>query len=183
MAVNDLALLARRRQLLDQLRTSTSSQLTRIWDSLDNYTDDTRWLTLASPVLQAGQQRAAHLTIASLEAILGTRLAFDTKTILERAKIDPTQPFIALANALSNKLEFAAAVDAGRARAEAVGESAVTFAARAANGAAESHVSGWSRVPDAGACDWCQTVAGQTYHTADSASFGHLRCACDVVPA
>lgn len=181
--VNSTALLTRRRQLLDRIRLVTGAQLASVWDNLDGYSDDEQWLTLAVPILTAGQTRAVSLQIASLEAILATRLAFDTPSILERATIDITQPFIALATALGNGDPFTAAVAAGRDRAQAVGESGVTFASRAANTAADEHVHGWERVPEGGACDWCKLVAQQTYKTADSASFGHLRCACDVIPA
>ncbi len=181
--VNSAALLNRRRQLIDHVRTTTGQQLANVWDSLDGYSDDEQWLARATPVLAAGQSRAISLQIASLEAILGVQLAYDRPALLQKAAIDISQPFIALATALRDGHPFDDAVTAGADRAQTVGESGVTWAARAANTAADQHVSGWERVPDGGACDWCQLVAEQTYSTADSASFGHDRCACDVIPA
>lgn len=181
--VNSAALLRRRRELLDNLRAVTGSQLAAIWNSLDGYSDDRQWRARAVPVLTAGQSRAISLQIASLEAILAAPLVFDRHAVLERAAIDINQPFIALATALQDGQPFVDAVEAGAARAEGVGESGITFASRAANSAADDHVTGWERVPSAGACSWCALVAEQTYKTADSASFGHLRCSCDVIPA
>lgn len=183
MAVNSSALLARRRQLLDQVRTTTGDHLGRTWDSLDHYTDDTEWNRLAAPIVAAGQHRAFSIQIASLTALLGLELGYSRAELLDKASLDISQPFVALANALSNGATFDAAVISGRDRAQGVGESAVTYAARAANSAADRHVSGWERVPEGGACDWCVEVSGQMYRTADSAAFGHLRCACDVIPA
>lgn len=181
--LNSQALLARRRQLLDQIRTVTGTQLADVWDSLGGYSDDQQWLARAVPVLVAGQSRAISLTIASLEAILGVQLAFDRPALIDKARIDITQPFISLATALRDGHPFDDAVTAGADRAQTIGETGVTWAARAANGVADSHVTGWERIPEGGACDWCIEVAGQTYHDADSAAFGHDRCACDVVPA
>lgn len=184
MPVNDVALLKRRRQLLDQIRATTGTKLSQIWGSLDGYTDDEPWIERATPVLIAAQEHAASLQVAYLQALLGTRLNFDPRAVVATASIDISQPFIAFANALDNGAALAAAVDAGHLRAAAVGESGVTWAARAANsvGDREQRIVGWTRVLSGGACDWCQLVSTQRYTSAESASFGHLRCNCDVDP-
>jgi hypothetical protein len=185
-AVNDVALLRRRQDQLAALRSTTADQLGRRWQALPAYTSDMedRWVELAAPVVAAGQTRAAALQIAYLQRRLGVSLTFDRAAVLSAAKIDISQPFIALANALSGGADLDAAVESGRARAEGVGESAVQWASRSANHAAgaDQRIVGWTRTLDAGACEWCQVVATQRYNSAESASFGHLRCGCGVDP-
>lgn len=180
------ALTTRKQALLEDLGTRTAGQLRRIWLSLGDYaeSDQEAWATLAAPVVEAAQGRAVNLQVAYLETLLDETVDFDIEDVLANAQIDIGEPFIALANALSNGEEITAAVESGALRAEGIGESGVTWAARAANGAVERNdrVTGWQRTLSRGACEWCQTVAGQTYRSAESASFGHLRCNCGVEP-
>lgn len=180
------ALTARKQALLEELGTRTASQLRRIWQSMGSYaeSDQEAWTQLASPVIDAAQSHAVSLQVAYLETLLDESVDFDAEAVLANAAIDVNEPFIALANALSNGEGIDAAVESGALRAEGIGESGVTWAARAANGAVEGNdrISGWQRTLSRGACEWCQTVAGQTYRSAESASFGHLRCNCGVEP-
>jgi hypothetical protein len=184
--VNDLALLKRRRGLLTSIRLTTGAALGNAWDNFGAWTDDQqdRWARIATAILTAGQNRAIDLQIAYLQTTLRQTIPFDRAALLERAAIDVNQPFVALANALAGGIPFTEALTAGRLRAEGVGESGTQWAARAANNAAEGdeRIVGWTRVLDGDPCDWCQLVSTQRYHTADSASFGHLRCGCDVEP-
>lgn len=184
--VNDVALLRRRQQLLADLRAAAAAQLARRWDALPGYGEDIqgRWQDLAVPVVTAAQNQAVSLQVAFLQRLLDSQLIYDRAAILDAAAIDVTQPFLAVAGALNSGADFAAAVDAGRARAEGVGESAVQWASRAANDAAsgEQRIVGWQRTLDGNACEWCQVVATQVYRSAESASFGHIRCGCGVDP-
>lgn len=172
----------RRTRLLDRLRAVTGSRLAVAFDSLGSYDDEARWYTVASPLVVAAQGRAISTQVAYLEAIIGQRLTFDTGALLERAAVDLREPFIAFANVLDNGGEFDEAVTSGALRAEGVGESSVTYASRAASSTADGHARGWVRLLSASPCDWCQTVAQQTYRSAESASFGHLRCHCEPDP-
>lgn len=184
MPVNDVALIARRQDRLTALRTITASNLSKMWVGLDSYVDDVDWLRRAGLVVGAGQSRAVDMQVATLQALLADRLTFDRAGILDMARIDLGQPFIAFANALDSGLKFDEAVEAGRLRAEGVGESSVQWAARAANQAAEGdeRIVGWTRTLGPGSCDWCITVSTQRYRSSESASFGHLRCTCAVDP-
>lgn len=184
MPVNDVALVRRRQQQLATLRETTAAQLSKRFLALDGYSDEAPWIRSAAPVLEAGQSRAIDLQVAHLQALLGERLTFDRAAILEASAIDLREPFIAFARALSSGAVIEDAVEAGRLRAEGVGESGVQYAARAANQAADSHerIVGWTRTLGAGSCDWCITVSTQRYRSAESAAFGHLRCNCGVDP-
>lgn len=183
MPVNDLALTRRRQAALAKLRATTASALVARWDSLGDYSDDTRWTRIATPVLVAGQSRAIDLQVANLQARLGYKLTFDRSALLAVASIDVTEPFVALGRAINAGQDFAAALEAGRARAEGIGESGVQWASRAANHATDDErIVGWTRTLGAGSCEWCVLVSTQTYKSAESASFGHLRCTCGVDP-
>lgn len=182
MPVNEQALHARRRTLFDRLRSILGARLAAIWLGLDGYVDQGRWISLTTPIVAAGQQRAVDIQTAYLQALLGLTLIANRADILQRAAIDVIEPFIAFATSLDHGEPFVVAQQAGAARAQGIGESSVTWAARAANTPAEPHVEGWVRTPDPDPCEWCQVVATQRYHTAESASFGHLHCACDVDP-
>lgn len=184
MPVNDVALVRKRQTLLATLRQTTAAQLARRWTALDSYDNETAWLRTAGPVLLAGQSRAVDLQVAHLQALLGARITFDRPAILENAAVDLTEPFLALGRALNAGADYADAVEAGKLRAEGLGESGVQWASRAANQAAagDDRIVGWTRTLGAGSCSWCIQVSAQRYHSAESASFGHLRCNCGVDP-
>lgn len=185
MPVNDAALVRRRQDLLRTLRDTTGAALATRWLALPGYTDANKndWVRVALPVLTAAQSRAVSIQIAHLQALLGSPVRYDRAALLARAAIDLEGPFISLANALANGAAFADAVEAGRVRAEGVGESGVQWASRSANEAVtDDRVVGWTRTITALSCDWCRLVSTQRYHSAESASFGHLRCDCGVDP-
>lgn len=187
MPTPDPVALARRRQtLLDRLAVVTGRALAAVWGRLPAYTEEqvAEFERLAAPVLAAGQQRAVDLTVAYLSRVLGEPLAVDRDVVLARAAIDIREPFIAFARSLNSGNRFEDAVVAGGHRAEGVGESGVHWASRATAEAADGHprIVGWRRTLTAKSCSWCHTVATQRYRSAESASFGHLRCDCSVEP-
>lgn len=134
--------------------------------------------------MTAGQNQAIDTQLAYLGARLGERVRFDRKTLLALASVDLTEPFIALGRILNGGGSNTEAVASGLARAEALGETSVQWAARAASTAAEGHsrIVGWTRTLGAGSCPWCVKVSQQRYRSAESASFGHARCNCGVDP-
>lgn len=181
----DVALVKRRQQLLTQLRAVTGTQLSRRWLTLPGYTKDQerQWVAAVTLFVVAAQHRAAGVQVAYLQHLLAVQIAVDFDIVRDTAAIDVTQPFTAFANALDSGLSVAAAIEAGRARAEGVGESSVQWASRAANKAVDDErIIGWTRTVTPRSCEWCRNVAHETYRTADSASFGHLRCDCGVDP-
>lgn len=99
---------------------------------------------------------------------------------------NPREPFISYWNALKHGHSPADALQSGRSRAMALARNLVISAARRAGDVtmqrAGRRVEAWERVPDAGACEWCESVANDLYRTAESADFGHDRCNCTAVP-
>lgn len=179
---DEVALTLRRGRVIAALAAATSRQLARRWDAMGNYSDEQRWVALAGPVLQAAQGRAIDTQAAYLGAILGSAVTPDRTAILTKAAVDLREPFIALGRAVNAGRDNTDALLAGRARAEGIGESGVHWASRATNSAVEDRVVGWTRTVTGNACDFCITVSTQRYRTAESASFGHLRCDCGVAP-
>lgn len=177
----------RYQRLLGQYRRRSSAALVAIWSTLDGLDEDhvERFARQAAPVL-AGAKRATVATSAGYFA-----LAADTRPVAIRPEDVPVEPrirhpFLASWHALNVGREYEEAVLVGRAQASAVAFDFVQSTSRL-TGDVFAERSGrtmrWHRQPGGKACDWCQTVAGQTYATAASADFGHDRCDCSVVPA
>lgn len=184
-SLNHVAITRRRQELLGSIAAVTSTQLARRWNALPEHDEaqQARWATLAHPIITSGQNRAIDIQAAYLGARLGNPVPFDRAGLLAQAAVDPLEPFTAFANALAKGSAPVEALLSGALRAQGLGESAVFWAARATNTAVtDERVVGWQRTLTAKACDWCTQVAGQIYKTAESASFGHLRCDCGVDP-
>lgn len=183
---NPVALTRRNQLLLDRLAALTAGQLSRIWNALPSHTvtEQDRWESLASPVVAAAQNRAISTQAAYLGQLLESALDFDREAVLAKAAVDLREPFIALGRSLNSGEDIASSLGAGLARAQGVGESSVHWAARATNTAADKdrRVVGWTRTLSGDPCEFCMTVSTQRYRTAESASFGHARCNCNVAP-
>lgn len=99
---------------------------------------------------------------------------------------DLRSPFISIWQSFAAGNNYENALASGRARLEAVVHDYAISSARQTGDVfvekARVHVVGWERTPDANACDWCDEVSGQLYNSADSADFGHDRCACTADP-
>lgn len=157
------------------------------WAQLDAYDENQidQFATLTAPTL-TGAKGAAVRTAAGYYALLaGVRpapvLANEVPVV---ANI--REPFIALGRALNSGRPFTEAVAAGAERAEAIARNLVTSSSIQTGDIvaqrADLTIRGWERVPDAGACEWCLTVAPGFYLTAETADFGHDRCGCTAEP-
>lgn len=178
---DDVTLTRRYQARLLQLATATGAAVAQQWDELDSYDDPALWLALAGPPVAAGQEEASALTVAYVALIAD--MPVPSVDIRVGPPLDG--PFAAFGSAIKRGLAFEAAVNLGRSRADEVGGGSVQWTARAAAGEAARHadgVVGWRRVLTGVSCDWCALIATQRYRTADSASFGHARCDCTVVP-
>jgi hypothetical protein len=174
-------LTARHQRNLERLALTGEKIVGQAWHRLESWEDaDVRRLArLAGPAMAELNERAAASTAAYLAAVL------ETPTRSTSIRVEPAwrDPFIAMRTSLGHGRPFDEALVAGFARAGAAGSNAViSTARRAADQAAGDDVVGWTRTVSAGACDWCSAVAGATYYSAESADFGHDRCACGVAP-
>ena len=180
------ALIDRYDRFLDTQRTRTGLAVAAIWDGLGSYGEDDieRFMRLAAPTL-AGAKRSS---VAASTAIFALALDITPPSVrMDDVDVAPRtdHPFLATWHAAAEGRPNEEAVAAGRSQAQAIAADFVQQTARRTGDvvAREANVrTRWRRVPNAGACQWCQAVAGQTYHSAASADFGHDRCFCHVMP-
>lgn len=172
--------------LLRTYRRRTSALLVAAWDALDGYDEQSadEYARNVSPALTGAKTAAVAASSGFFALALGIRpVSIRARDVLVEPRI--RDPFLALWHASKEGRPLEEALTAGRSQAEAVGADFVQKTARRTGDtvAAASDVTvRWRRVPDANACNWCKTVAGQLYHTAESADFGHDRDGCVVVP-
>lgn len=155
--------------------------MVRAWDRLESFeeSDIVRFRELALPATLILTRRAGALSAGYLSTLLREPVVAATATV----EPDFRGPFTRMWAAIGRGESVEDAVLAGSARADAAGQNAVISTARRTGDAHESdQIAGWRRVPDADACEWCLTIAGQTYFSAESADFGHDRCGCGVTP-
>lgn len=187
MPVSDAAI-RRYQQLIGRYRSRASSVLVALWADISDITDDAAvaaFIRQATPLL-AGVKQATVATSTGFFALAASVPAAPLHP--DDVPVEPRirHPFLASWHALNMGREYEDAVRVGQSQASAVGFDFVQSTSRR-TGDVFAERSGvemrWNRVPSANACAWCQTVAGQTYATAESADFGHDRCDCSIVPA
>lgn len=166
--------------------TNAGNAVTRAWDGLDGWDEPNidEFTGRATPIVSGAQRQGAALTAGYLGLMLATKMpSVDATKFL--GSVDFRSPFLAYWAALGRGEDWPQAITTGRTRAEDLALDGTTTAAR---GTAteidpiEDRITGWERVPGGVCCEFCATVATQRYHTAESASFGHDRCNCDVIP-
>lgn len=165
---------------IDDLVEEGGKALAEAWDNLGSYdeTDILRLARRAGPALEVISQEAAATTSGYLAVLLEEAPLAATDLV----EADWRGPFTRYWGALGRDDSLEQALESGRSRAQASGQRAVISTARRTGALVDDRVAGWRRVPSASACTWCRTVAGQRYHTAASADFGHDRCSCGVTP-
>lgn len=186
--------LERYAELVGSLRSAASAGAAQAWDDLGSYDDAdvARYVATVAPLVVAAQAQAAVLTDAYL-AIEGGRapLGIDTATVTGgavRAGAGPDvvyrRSFVDVWQALGNGTDWADAVSAGRARAEATAHTDVQLAMRAtANEVmrADERIVGYRRVVSGASCAVCVSASGQRYHRERLLPI-HPHCDCTVAP-
>lgn len=168
---------------LAALAARAETALTNIWDGLGSWDDPDvdRFIEQATPTVAGAQRSSTALTVGYLALLLGAALAVQKTLELP----DLRDPFIGYWTALSRGEPWEQAITTGRTRAGTLGLDGVQTAARTTSDEIdqrEDRIVGWERVLSGLSCEFCATVATQRYRTAESASFGHQRCDCTVVP-
>ena len=172
-----------RQRLLD-LGVYIGAQLALHWDELGSWDDADveRFIAAVTPTVDNAQSTAASLAAAYLGLALGSQVTIDTTKLTAP---DLRGPFTAYWGKLADTGDWRAALQSGRTSVEQTGITAVRTAASEASiqvDEKEPRITGWQRVVDAGACDWCVMVAGQRYGSAETATFGHNGCGCYPIP-
>jgi hypothetical protein len=176
------------RRYSTRLRSTASTAATAtatIWDQLGSWdeADIERFTARAAPVVAGAQRSATALAAGYLALLVGDRpVPVDSGPFLDL--VDLRSPFLAYWGQLGRGAAWDEAITAGRSRSEQIGLDGTTAAARSTSAEVdrtEERITGWERVSSDG-CEWCALVSTQCYHSAESASFGHARCNCDVIP-
>lgn len=168
--------------------SATVPKLQSAWDDLDNYDEGAvdELVTAAEKPLRSLKSAAVRQALGLYTVLAGVRPPAISVDEIPTVP-DLRSPFISVWQALKSGTPYPEAVLAGRSRIEAVVSDFTVSSARQTGGVfvekAHVHSNGWERIPDAGACAWCEEVAQQTYASADSADFGHDRCGCTATPA
>lgn len=148
------------------------------------------FLQAAVPIVRAGQSASARATSAFLARSSGSRpKPLDLGAVTGAAVrngVDPDvvyrRPFTDIYRMLKNGSQWQDAVNAGRARAVSSAATDVQLAMRQTLvevGTQDERIVGYARVPDSGACEFCQLIAGQRYTTEDLLPV-HSNCGCGV---
>lgn len=175
-----------------RLRALTARGVDAIWASLPAYNDENvdEWLTRVLPLIAAAQRQSVSLTDAFLaQAVARAPLGVNPERVTGpavRAGVPPEEvyrrPFVAVWSALKAGTAYDKAVAAGGARATGTAAMDVQLSMRATLrevGEADDLILGYQRVPDAGACQFCQLIADQRYRTDDLMPV-HNHCGCGV---
>jgi hypothetical protein len=177
----------RHKQAQAIIAARTSSEVLAIWDALGSIdrAEVAGFLEAVAPYLAAAKKATITLATGFYSTILQTRppaIAVDAIDVDFAGRT----PFTATWHALGEGRPYAEAIEAGRSIADAQVHRYVTSAGRRTGDAvatATRHRVRWRRVPSTKACPFCVNAAGQLYHSAESADFGHDRCGCAAVPA
>lgn len=182
---------AHQRQLL-QIKGITAQRVRDVWNRLDDYRSPDRFLEQVVPIVEAGQTAAVRSMDAYIARALGAKvLGLDPREFLNgNVRTGTTydevygRPFRQLYWDLANDKPFPLALGSAEDRAADLSIMDVALSSRAASveaGRGQKGVTGWARVPDANACDFCLLASTQRYATDDLQPL-HNFCNCDVEP-
>lgn len=185
-------------QAKQRLQDLVASAVSAAWGSLAHHdkAQVDEFLTTVIPLSAAANQQSVQLTEAFLARSLGaTPVGLNASQIIAgiRNGATPeevyTRPFVTVWSALKRGVGWEQAVKMGQDRASSAAAMDVqlsfTHTLRAAGDSSwGDRIVGYQRVPDSGACDFCQIASGMLYHTDDLMPL-HLHCGCgvDVVQA
>ena len=187
-------ILDRYQQRMAQLRDATAAVVGQAWDDLGSYdeSDVDRFLTRATPVVDASQAHAVALTDAYFAAETGRSpigLPLDSLTgAAVRNGTPPAdvyrRPFVQVWKALKDGTDWADAVSAARARVAGVASTDVQLSMRAAAANVmqqDQRIVGYRRVLTGKSCAFCATASTQRYHR-DQLLPIHGSCDCGIAP-
>lgn len=165
--------------MLDALAAAVGQAIRDVFSTMSGYdrAQLAEWLERVTPLTQAGAAEGANLAAAYLAEL--TDLA---PTIIDDIEVvaDLEGPYLRYWHDLKEGHSWEDSIDGGASQAEALGERATRDGAgqQFEHPPAGVKVIGWQRVAQPGACEWCQVVSTQLYHSRESGTFGHHECRC-----
>lgn len=182
-----LALTRRFQSRVDRIGARAAALTATAWAQLDTHDreDIATFVAATAPTLTATKAASVATAVAYYSVLTETRApAISPLDVL--VPNETREPFIAFWRALKTGNSLEDALASGRARSAAIARNLAVSSSRRTGDVffdrSDLKPIGWERVLDAGACPWCELVAGQLYKSAESADFGHDRCGCSAVP-
>lgn len=174
------------------MRRVVSTAVERLWAGLPGYNEPEvpGWLQSVVPVVLAGQFQSSALTQAFIAQALGRPIPPVEAPVggAVRNGTPPEEvyrrPFVQLWAALKAGTDWQEAVNAAGTRAVSSAEMDMQLASRATFQAVQDTddgIFGYTRVADAGACEFCSTIDGAYVKSADAMPL-HNRCGCSLEP-
>lgn len=178
-------LTARHKAVIARIVARSAAGLLPVWDGLGswNSADIARFAELVAPIVAPARAAAITQSSAFYASVLEIRPPALPSTI--GPEFVPERPFTAVWHALSQGRPWEEAVAAGRSASEAhLARTIISTSRLTGDIVAEKSPKKvrWRRVTDGHACTFCVTAASKTYHTSQTADFGHDRCSCAAVP-
>lgn len=174
-----------------RLRERVSGTVATAWRGLPAYDEQNvaQFLGVAVPTVTAGKRASVAVTTAFLARRTGRQPAHvDVAKIIGAvrggvpAEEVYRRPFVTVWTALKDGTDYRDAVSSGLQRAASSAAMDVQLTMRQTLqtvGEADDLIVGYQRVPDGGACEFCQLVAGQRYTVSDLMPV-HNHCGCGV---
>lgn len=173
------------RNAADDYATQAAAVMLEAWSGLGhwNRADYERLLLLVGPILAGAVKATSDLSAGYYTAITGIDVTVDTAPLLARLPAQLLQPFTGLWHGLT-EVPFDQAFKTGTSTAEATGKDIVHQAARDSAAHIDHQIPNrrYRRMLTGMSCSWCQFYSTRIYKTASSATFGHERCDCLIVP-
>lgn len=169
---------------VESVATETRRRLLAIWDTLAPWGDAEldEFHRIARPLVEAAAKVGVELTTAYAETALGADPMAISPLIAEDAASRLYDPMDRIGRLMSNGSTFTEATVAARQVVDDLGHDSVYRSARQAMGEAGPVGKQWQRRVSGASCKWCLSLAGATFYTAESATFGHTHCDCLAVP-
>lgn len=189
MAGNAAAVLQAHHRRLLVIQSAVGTNMGTTWDRLANVDQPSaERFTKAAATLSTASVAATAALSRSMYDVLAPEIDGDIAPVVIRGGLPPAELYqrsiITSRSLLAAGATWAAAMAAGRARAVSAARTDVMLANRAAAQAqadARPQVEGFTRLLDPGACEYCASLADETYSSADAVPL-HNNCGCSVAP-
>lgn len=183
MAGNAAAVLQAHHRRLLVIQSAVGTNMGTTWDRLANVDQPSaERFTKAAATLSTASVAATAALSRSMYDVLAPEIDGDIAPVVIRGGLPPAELYqrsiITSRSLLAAGATWAAAMAAGRARAVSAARTDVMLANRAAAQAqadARPQVEGFTRLLDPGACEYCASLADETYSSADAVPL-HNNC-------
>lgn len=165
---------------VDALATETRRRLLAIWDSLAPWGDAEidEFHRIARPLVEAASRVGVDLATTWADTVFPGPTRPTSPLIPADSAARLYDPADRMGRLMANGATFEEAASAARQVVDDLGHDTVYRSAREAVADASPPGKQWRRRVTGTSCRWCLSLAGATFYTAESATFGHTHCDC-----